>query len=163
MSQQTPESCHRCCCHSVLATNTWMPQHLTLEGPSSIHPCRSITFGLIVGYEQHSTRQSCKIATTPRPLHQLLELLTADLTSCISQCIEFYQIFCWKVVYIELNFPCDEGIYAVRDVLPQVITICVDAKLYGGCSGLHQDGNFFLSNVTVITHCNCAKATQIAL
>lgn len=66
-------------------------------------------------------------------------------------------------MYIELNFPCDEGNYADRDVLPQVITICVDAKLYGGCSGLHQDGNFFLSNVTVITHCNCAKATQIAL
>lgn len=36
-SRQTQESCHRCCCHSVLATNTWMPQHLTLEGPSSIH------------------------------------------------------------------------------------------------------------------------------
>lgn len=33
--------------------------------------------------------------------------------------------------------------------LPQVITTCVDAMLYGGWSGLHQDGNFFLSNVTV--------------
>lgn len=60
----------------------------------------------------------------------------ADLTSSVLQCIEFYYILaCWKAVYVELNFPCDEEWRCSWCFYPQVIIMCVDAMLYGGCLG----------------------------